>query len=67
MLAGRIWLAFDPGARKNTHKRKKTMSLRDFRKDDQNEYYAGGLDENGGGSATCLIYPGEALCRHVKP
>jgi len=38
------------------------MSLRDFKKDEQNEYYAGGLDENGGGSATCLIYPGEALC-----
>ena len=55
-------LAFGPGARKNTHRRKKTMSLRDFKKDDQNEYYAGGLDENGGGSATCLIYPGEALC-----
>jgi hypothetical protein len=43
------------------------MSLRDYKVDDQNEYYAGGLDENGGGSATCLIYPGEALCRHVKP
>ena len=35
------------------------MSLRDFKTDEQNEYYAGGLDENGGGSATCLIYPGE--------
>ena len=47
------------GARRNTHKRKKTMSLSDFRTVDQNEYYAGGLDENGGGSATVLLYPGE--------
>ena len=48
------------GARKNTHRRKKTMRLHDYETSKQNEYYAGGLDEQGGGSATVLLYPDEA-------
>ena len=40
------------------------MSLRDFKKDEQNEYYAGGLDENGGGyDISWTPTPGADLAR----
>ena len=45
-----------------THKRqnKKTVHLHDIaRNDSRNEYFAGGQDEEGRGSATVLIYPDE--------
>ena len=44
------------------HKRtsKKTVHLHDIaRNDSRNEYFAGGQDEEGRGSATVLIYPDE--------
>jgi len=45
------------GAGRRKHK---AMHLHDIaRNDSQNEYYAGGLDEEGRGSATVLIYPDE--------
>ena len=44
-----------------THKRRqKTVHLHDIaRNDSRNEYFAGGQDEEGRGSATVLIYPDE--------
>ena len=43
------------------HKRRqKTVHLHDIaRNDSRNEYFAGGQDEEGRGSATVLIYPDE--------
>ena len=44
-----------------SHRRKhKTVQLHDLaRNDSQNEYFAGGQDDQGRGSATVLIYPDE--------
>ena len=39
---------------------KRSMTFTDIKRNDSaNEYYAGGLSEEGGGSATVLLYPGE--------
>jgi len=41
-------------------RRQKTVHLHDIaRNDSRNEYFAGGQDEEGRGSATVLIYPDE--------
>ncbi len=41
-------------------KKRKTVHLHDIaRNDSRNEYFAGGQDEEGRGSATVLIYPDE--------
>ena len=49
------------GKRRDMPRRKKTMTINDVRAQNEgkNEYYAGGLDDQGGGSATVLLYPGE--------
>jgi hypothetical protein len=49
-------------------RRRKTVHLHDLaRNDSQNEYYAGGLDEEGRGSATVLIYPDEPAANTTQP
>jgi len=41
-------------------RKRKTMTMVDLKNQSSaNEYYAGGLSEDGGGSATVLLYPGE--------
>ena len=52
------------------HKRtsKKTVHLHDIaRNDSRNEYFAGGQDEEGRGSATVLIYRPAPPSRRAKP
>ena len=45
----------------------KTTRFHDIAKNDtQNEYYAGGLDDEGRGSATTLIYPDEDKFNETK-
>jgi len=49
-----------PKARSSRRRRGKAVHLSDIAQDDgRNEYFAGGQDEQGGGSATVLLYPDE--------
>lgn len=54
LLRSRQCVAAEPRGRK-----KKTMRLHDIKRDESqgNEYYAGGIDDQGHGSGTVLLYP----------